>query len=52
VTLGSFESLLVWYWIDLKLGQVLLYGSVLGIITVFTGKQALSNIGDHRINRK
>jgi Oligosaccharyltransferase subunit Ribophorin II len=52
VTLGVFEGLLVWYWIDLKLGQVLLYGGILGLITLFAGKQALSNIGDRRLGRK
>ncbi|KAG6865963.1 hypothetical protein C0991_010219 [Blastosporella zonata] len=51
-TLGAFEALLVWYWVDLKLGQVLAYGAVLGLVTIFTGKQALSKIGDNRINRK
>ncbi|KAG6919819.1 hypothetical protein DXG01_000323 [Tephrocybe rancida] len=51
-TLGAFEGLLVWYWVDLKLGQVLSYGAVLGLVTIFAGKQALSKIGDNRINRK
>ncbi|KAG2342271.1 hypothetical protein BDR05DRAFT_976467 [Suillus weaverae] len=39
--LGAFEVLLVWYWVDLELGQVLLYGGILAIPTVFAGKQAL-----------
>jgi len=52
VTLGAFESLLVWYWVDLKLGQVLLYGSILSVVTTFAGKQALSKIGDSRVGRK
>ncbi|KAF9467830.1 oligosaccharyl transferase delta subunit [Collybia nuda] len=51
-TLGAFEGLLVWYWVDLKLGEVLLYGGALGVITIFAGKQALSKIGDRRIGRK
>ncbi|KAJ7107621.1 oligosaccharyl transferase delta subunit [Mycena crocata] len=51
-TLGAFELLLVWYWIDLKLGQVLLYGSILGLVTVFTGKNALASIGARRVGRK
>lgn len=51
-TLGAFESLLVWYWVDLKLGQVLLYGGFLSIVTVLTGKHALSKIGDRRLGRK
>lgn len=52
MTLGAFEGLLIWYWVDLKLGQVLLYGGILGIVTLFTGQQALSNIGERRISRK
>ncbi|KAF5379217.1 hypothetical protein D9615_005885 [Tricholomella constricta] len=52
LTLGAFESLLVWYWVDLKLGQVLSYGGVLALVTIFTGKQALSKIGDRRVGRK
>ncbi|KAF8960354.1 oligosaccharyl transferase delta subunit [Flammula alnicola] len=52
LSLGAFEVLLFWYWVDLKLGQVLLYGAVLTIPTVFAGKQALSSIGDKRIGRK
>ncbi|KAF8889711.1 Dolichyl-diphosphooligosaccharide--protein glycosyltransferase subunit Swp1 [Infundibulicybe gibba] len=51
-TLGAFEVLLVWYWVDLKLGQVLLYGAVLGLVTIFAGKQALASIGDRRVGRK
>ncbi|KAH0580812.1 hypothetical protein H2248_011971 [Termitomyces sp. 'cryptogamus'] len=52
LTLGAFEALLMWYWIDLKLGQVLSYGAILGLVTILAGKQALSKIGDNRINRK
>ncbi|KAG6901596.1 hypothetical protein C0995_010156 [Termitomyces sp. Mi166 len=52
LTLGAFEALLVWYWVGLKLGQALSYGAVLGLVTIFAGKQALSKIGDNRINRK
>ncbi|KAF7306749.1 Dolichyl-diphosphooligosaccharide--protein glycosyltransferase subunit 2 [Mycena indigotica] len=48
-TLGAFEVLLVYYWVGLKLGQVLLYGSVLGLVTVFTGNTALSSIGARRV---
>lgn len=47
-TLGAFEGLLFWYWVDLKLGQVLLYGSLLAIVTVLTGKTALASIGQAR----
>ncbi|KAJ7293390.1 oligosaccharyl transferase delta subunit [Mycena rebaudengoi] len=52
LTLGAFEALLFWYWIDLKLGQVLLYGGILGVITLFTGKNALATIGESRVGRK
>ncbi|KAJ7655014.1 oligosaccharyl transferase delta subunit [Mycena polygramma] len=51
-TLGAFEGLLVWYWVDLKLGQVLLYGGILGVATLFTGKTALASIGARRVGRK
>ncbi|CAK5279991.1 unnamed protein product [Mycena citricolor] len=51
-TLGAFEVLLVYYWIDLKLGQVLLYGAVLGVVTLFTGNTALSTIGARRLGHK
>jgi oligosaccharyltransferase complex subunit delta (ribophorin II) len=50
--LGAFEVLLFWYWVDLKLGQVLLYGAGLAIPTIFAGKQALSSIGNQRVGRK
>ncbi|GLB42362.1 putative oligosaccharyltransferase subunit Ribophorin II [Lyophyllum shimeji] len=51
-TLGAFEALLIWYWVELKLGQVLSYSAVLGLVTIFAGKQALSKIGDRRVGRK
>jgi len=50
--LGAFEGLLFWYWVDLKLGQVLLYGAMLSIPTVFAGKTALASIGSRRVGRK
>ncbi|KAJ7071212.1 oligosaccharyl transferase delta subunit [Mycena amicta] len=51
-TLGAFEVLLVYYWIDLRLGQVLLYGGALGVVTLFTGNTALSAIGARRVGSK
>jgi len=52
-SLGAFEFLLYRYWVDLKLGDVLTYGSILGVITVFTGRHALASIADRRLgNRK
>jgi oligosaccharyltransferase complex subunit delta (ribophorin II) len=50
--LGAFEGLLVWYWVDLKLGQVLLYGGVLGVVTALAGKNALATIGEKRVRKK
>lgn len=52
LTLGAFEGLLFWYWVDLKLGQVLLYGGVLGFVNIFTGKRALASIGSRRTGQK
>ncbi|KAF8911286.1 hypothetical protein CPB85DRAFT_1551449 [Mucidula mucida] len=48
-TLGAFEVLMVWYWVDLKLGDVLLYGGLLGVVTIFTGQYALSSISERRL---
>ncbi|KZP15312.1 hypothetical protein FIBSPDRAFT_867412 [Athelia psychrophila] len=50
--LAAFELLLFWYWVDLKLGQVLLYGGILSIPTVFAGKHALYSMGETRLGRK
>ncbi|EGN92910.1 hypothetical protein SERLA73DRAFT_190531 [Serpula lacrymans var. lacrymans S7.3] len=49
--LGAFELLLFWYWVELNLGQVLLYGSLLAVPTVFAGKQALAKTGEWRQGR-
>jgi len=40
--LAAFEGLLFTYWVKLRLGDVLLYGSVLAIATAIAGKNALS----------
>lgn len=48
VLLGAFEALLVWYWVDLKLGQVLLYAGILALPTIFAGKTALATTGEWR----
>jgi len=50
--LGAFEGLLLWYWVDLKLGEVLLYGGFLSIFAVFAGKHALATIGVRRLGKK
>lgn len=44
-SLTAMEGLLFWYWVDLKLGQVLAYGAVVGLITTITGKKALEARG-------
>ncbi|KIP12146.1 hypothetical protein PHLGIDRAFT_82347 [Phlebiopsis gigantea 11061_1 CR5-6] len=49
LSLAAFEGLLVWYWADLKLGEVLAYGAILGLITAVTGKTALSKRGAWRV---
>ncbi|KAJ7932590.1 oligosaccharyl transferase delta subunit [Mycena leptocephala] len=51
-SLGAFEVLLVWYWVELKLGHVLLYGGVLSVVTLFTGKTALASMGARRVGHK
>ncbi|EPQ52216.1 oligosaccharyl transferase delta subunit [Gloeophyllum trabeum ATCC 11539] len=51
-SLAAFEALLLWYWVDLKLGQVLLYGAILGVVTAVTGKQALGAAGDWRLGKR
>ncbi|KZV69967.1 hypothetical protein PENSPDRAFT_579937, partial [Peniophora sp. CONT] len=46
--LAGMEGILFWYWLDLRLGQVLLYGFLMAIPTVFTGKSALASISSVR----
>ncbi|OSX60988.1 hypothetical protein POSPLADRAFT_1182153 [Postia placenta MAD-698-R-SB12] len=50
--IGAFEVLLFWYWVDLKLGQVLLYGGILSVFTALSGKQALAKTAQWRLGRK
>ncbi|THV03244.1 oligosaccharyl transferase delta subunit [Dendrothele bispora CBS 962.96] len=52
LSLGAFEYLLYQYWVSLKLGDVLLYGAVLGLVTLFTGRRALSSIAEKRMGAK
>ena len=47
-TLGALEALLFWYWVDLRLGQVLLYGSGLGIVVILVYKTASVPVGKLR----
>lgn len=51
LNLAAYEFFVFYYWVDLKLGQVLLYGGVLAIINLFTGKHALSSIAKRRLNK-
>jgi len=41
-TLTAFEGLLITYWVQLSLGEVLLYGAVLGGVTVIAGVSGLN----------
>ena len=43
------EVLLYWYWVQLHLGQVLLYGAILGALTIAAGKSALAKVGEWRV---
>lgn len=46
--LALFEALFIKYWISLKLGQVLLYGFGIGIVTLLAGKRALTSLSNQR----
>lgn len=48
--LAAFEGLLLWYWLALRLGQVLAYGAALGSVTVFAGKSALQTLAKLRVD--
>ncbi|PIL23456.1 hypothetical protein GSI_14767 [Ganoderma sinense ZZ0214-1] len=50
-TLGAFEALLVWYWVDLRIGQVLLYGAILSVPAAITGKRALAAVSERRLGK-
>lgn len=49
ISLTTLEALLFYYWVDLKLGQVLAYGAVLALVTTITGRQALQKRGEWRL---
>ncbi|KAJ3555236.1 hypothetical protein NM688_g2690 [Phlebia brevispora] len=51
VSIAAFEGLLFWYWVDLRLGQVLLYGGIIGLVTAMTGKSALATKADWRLGK-
>ncbi|KAI0277915.1 Oligosaccharyltransferase subunit Ribophorin II-domain-containing protein [Russula aff. rugulosa BPL654] len=48
LSLALIEGLLFWYWIELRLGEILLYGSGAATLTLLTGKQALAGIAKRR----
>ncbi|KAF5356930.1 hypothetical protein D9756_006502 [Leucocoprinus leucothites] len=48
-SLGAYEVLIFYYWVNLRLGQVLLYGGILAIVTLFTGKHALRSVARRRV---
>ena len=48
LSLGLIEGLLLWYWVELRLGQILLYGSGAATLALLTGKQALVGIAARR----
>lgn len=47
--LGAFEGLLLYYWVALRIGQVLAYGAALSVVTAFAGNRALNTIATWRV---
>jgi oligosaccharyltransferase complex subunit delta (ribophorin II) len=52
LSLAGIEGILFWYWIELRLGQVLLYSALMVIPTFVTGKAALQSIAARRLGDK
>ncbi|KAI0314998.1 oligosaccharyl transferase delta subunit [Amylostereum chailletii] len=52
LSLVAIEVLLFFYWVELRLGQVLFYGAGATLVTAFTGKQALGSIAARRVGNK
>ena len=48
--LGAFEGLLLWYWVALRIGQILAYGAALGAVTAFAGNRALNAVATWRVD--
>ncbi|KAH9164854.1 oligosaccharyl transferase delta subunit [Lactarius sanguifluus] len=48
LSLALIEGLLLWYWVELRLGHILLYGSGAAALALLTGKQALVGIAVRR----
>jgi oligosaccharyltransferase complex subunit delta (ribophorin II) len=48
LSLALIEGLLLWYWVELRLGHILLYGSGAATLAILTGKQALVGIAARR----
>jgi len=38
-SLALLEGLLLWYWVELRLGQILLYGAGASVLTALTGNK-------------
>ncbi|TFY81740.1 hypothetical protein EWM64_g2281 [Hericium alpestre] len=43
------ELLIMWYWVELTLGDILLYGSGAAVLAALMGKQALAGIAERRL---
>jgi len=52
LSLALIEGLLFWYWIELRLGEILLYGSGAATLALLLCKQALSGIATRRTHSK
>ncbi|KAH9074260.1 hypothetical protein EDB83DRAFT_2516025 [Lactarius deliciosus] len=45
---GAVTGLLLWYWVEFRLGHILLYGSGAAALALLAGKQALVGIAARR----
>ena len=52
LSLALIEGLLLWYWVELRLGHILLYGSGAAALAALTGKQALVGIAARRTSSR
>jgi len=48
LSLALIEGLLLWYWVELRLGHILLYGAGAATLALLTGKQSLVGIATRR----
>jgi len=51
ITLAGFEGLFFKYWVNLKIGEVLLYSAGFAILTLTTGKRALTALSNQRLGK-